>query len=246
VQKSPSEPNDAAAAAARDVCRAVGSHWEARLGNGLLGAYLLGSLAHGGFSRRYSDIDMALVVETPLSPAVLDALRADAASVSGDLAAKLSIFWADRDFVTGRFPVLDRVDYLDHSAALMERERVVPSRPTLAEIRGYLSGAPFANWSVDAKRFATAEALEPKDHKIFLRTLLYPARLIYSWTTGRIGSNDDAVGFLTDHAPPDLDVELVVQALECRRADADPNHLFPARSGLPGQVAACEPLIAAA
>jgi predicted nucleotidyltransferase len=38
----------------------------------LLGAYLIGSLAHAGFSRRYSDIDIALVTETGLSPPALD------------------------------------------------------------------------------------------------------------------------------------------------------------------------------
>ena len=104
-------PDDVAAAAARDFARAVCDRWNARLGPGLLGVYLLGSLAHGGFNRRYSDIDMALIVETPLSPPVIEALRADATKVSNDLTTKLSIFWADRGFSAGRFPLLDRIDY---------------------------------------------------------------------------------------------------------------------------------------
>jgi predicted nucleotidyltransferase len=240
----PPDADDLAAAAARDFVRTVSGHWQARLGAGVLGIYLFGSLAHRGFSRRYSDIDMALVTEAPISPAVLEALRADAAKVTNDLAAKLSIFWTDRSFTAGRFPVLDRVDYLDHAVALMERERIAPTRPTLAEVRAYLSAAPFANWSADAKRFAADETLEPKDHKRFLRTLLYPARFVYSWTTGRMGSNDDAVAFLTDHAPPGLDVDLVAQALEFRRAAADPDPLFAARVGLPSQIAACAQLTA--
>jgi hypothetical protein len=36
---------------------------------------LIGSLAHGGFSVRYSNIDMALIVEQPLSAAKLDSMR---------------------------------------------------------------------------------------------------------------------------------------------------------------------------
>jgi hypothetical protein len=52
------------------------------------------------------------------------------------------------------------------------------------------------NWTEQALRFATAEALETKDRKAFLRTLLYPGRFCYSWMTGRMGSNDDAVAFL--------------------------------------------------
>ena len=243
--RMPAEPNNSAAATAREFARAVGDQWEARLGaGGLLGVYLIGSLAHGGFSRRYSDIDMALIVETPISPAVLDTLRADAANISNEFAAKLSIFWADRGFGAGRLPVLDRIDYLEHAVALREHARVAPSRPTFAEVRSYLSGAPFANWGVDAERFASDKMLEPKHHKSFLRTLLYPARLVYSWTTGRMGSNDDAVAFLANHAPPGLDVTVITQALECRRAAADPDHLFPARSALPHQVAACAQLIA--
>lgn len=230
------DPDGAAAAAARDFARAVCGHWQARLGGELIGVYLLGSLAHGGFSRRYSDIDMAIIAETPMAPAVLDALRADAADVSPDLTAKLSIFWADRGFTAGRLPVLDRVDYLDHAVALTERERVAPARPALAEVRAYLAGAPFANWSADVMRFAAAEILEPKDSKRFLRTLLYPARFVYSWMTGRMGSNDDAVAFLLDHTPSGIDAGLASRALQCRRAAADPDPLFPARKTLPNQI----------
>jgi hypothetical protein len=63
--------------------------------------------------------------------------------------------------------------------------------------------------------------------------------------TGRMASNDDAVAFLNDRAPRGLDVDLVAGALECRRTAADPDRLFPARTGLPRQVAACAQLVAA-
>jgi hypothetical protein len=53
--------------AAIDFARRLIPHCEEALGTELLGAYLIGSLAHGGFSRRYSDIDMALVTEAGLS-----------------------------------------------------------------------------------------------------------------------------------------------------------------------------------
>ena len=123
------------------------------LGGGVLGIYCIGSLAHGGFSRRYSDIDMAVIVQEPMAPPVVDALLTDAVHVSAELAGKLSIFWTDRSFVVGRFPALDRIDYLDHAVALMERERVTPLRPPLAEVRAYLAGPPFGNWCKDAARF---------------------------------------------------------------------------------------------
>ena len=131
-------PDDLAANAAREFAAALAARWQALLGDNLLGVYLLGSLAHGGFSRRYSDIDVAVVTEAGLTPADFDAMRAEAAAISPELAAKVSIFWTDRGFSIGRFPPLDRADYLDHGVTLIERERVTPPRPGLDEVRAYL------------------------------------------------------------------------------------------------------------
>jgi hypothetical protein len=231
------------AAAVDFACRTV-SIWRAALGSELLGAYLMGSLAHGGFSRRYSDIDIALVTEAGFSPQMLDHVRSEAAALSPDWGPKLSLFWTDRHFSLGRFPPLDRIDYLDHAVVLMEREPVRPVRPSLEEVQRYLSGAPFANWTDLVRRFATSETLQPKDRKAYLRTLLYPGRFSYSWMTGRMGSNDDAVAFLGKTSPARLDVNLITRALQCRQADADPDNLFPERTMLPSQVDACAALFA--
>jgi hypothetical protein len=217
--------------------------WQAALGPELLGVYLMGSLAHGGFSRRYSDIDIAVVTETGLPTWALDHVRGEATTLSADLGPRLSVFWTDRHFSLGRFPPLDRVDYLDHALALMEHRRVRPARPSLEEIRRYLAEAPLANWRTAAQRFAVAEVLEPQDRKAFLRTLLYPARFCYSWMTGCMGSNDEAVAFVGGAFPGRFDVPLINRALECRRADADPDPLFPARTSLPSQVDACMALL---
>ena len=234
--------------AAIDFSRRVVPRWQEALGTELLGAYLIGSLAHAGFSRRYSDIDIALVTAAGLSPQVLDRLRREALVLSGDWAPKLSIFWTDRHFTVGRFPPLDRIDYLDHAVALLERECVRPARPTLEEIHNYLSGAPFANWVERARSSAASETqgqLEPKDHKAYLRTLLYPARLCYSWITGLMGSNDDAMAFLSKKDIAGLDIGLIECALQCRQSAADPDVLFPARKVLPSQIDACTALISA-
>ena len=204
----------------------------------------MGSLAHGGFSRRYSDIDIALVTTAGLSTDALDNLRSEAVALSPDWGAKVSVFWADRHFSTGRFLPLDRVDYLDHAITLTERERVRPRRPTLEEIRDYLRGTPLSGWAERARTFAAAEALDPKDRKAYLRTLLYPGRFCNSWITGRMGSNDEAVAFLHEIRPAQLDVSLIASALRCRQADADPDPLFPARTLLPSQVDACAALLA--
>ena len=219
--------------------------WQDALGAELIGVYLLGSLAHGGFSARYSDVDMAVISEAGLPPQVLERARPHAAALSADWGPKLSVFWTDRQFRVGRFLPLDRVDYLDHAVVLTERERVRPPRPMLDEVRSYLRGAPFANWTADARRFAAVAALETKDRKAFLRTLLYPARLCFSYTTGRMGSNDEAVAFFAKAGPVGLDVGLVARALEIRQSNADPDPLFSERNLMPAQVAACAALIGA-
>jgi len=235
--------DDSAQAAAVDFAGRIVPLWQAALGAELLGAYLMGSLAHGGFSRRYSDIDIALVTEAGLSPQTLDRVRSQAAALSADWGAKLSVFWTDRHFSLGRFPPLDRIDYLDHAVVLMEQQRVRPARPSMEEIQRYLGDAPFANWTDSARRFATAGILDPKDRKAYLRTLLYPARFCYSWMTDRMGSNDDAVAFLRNTPPAGLDVSLITSALQCRQADADPDSLFSARTLLPSQIDACAALL---
>jgi len=234
-------------AAARDAAIAFGERmarfWERRLGADLLGAYLIGSLAHGGFSRRYSDIDMLVTAEHGVSPEDQEAMRAEAAAIAPDLSGKLSLFWSDRSFGSGRFPPLDRLDYLDRPVPLIERERPACARPSLGAIRAYLEGSPFANWVERSRRFAEAEALAASDRKPYIRQLLYPARLVYSWRTGEIASNDAAVAFLQDHAPPGLDCDLVRRALALRQAAADPDPLFVERGKLAQQIAACQRLI---
>ena len=228
---------------AADFARRIVPIWQAQLGPELLGAYLIGSLAHGGFSRRYSDIDIAVIAEAGLPTGTLDRVRRGATALSPDWGPRLSVFWSDRRFSLGRFPPLDRVDYLDHGVVLFEHQRVQPTRPSREEIQRYLADAPFANWAASARRFAGAEILEPKDRKAFLRTLLYPARFCYSWMTSRMGSNQIAVAFLHEECPAPLDLSLITAALQCRQDDADPDPLFPARTSLLSQVEACATLL---
>ena len=234
-------PDDlAAASAAGDFARKLSAQWQSQLAGEIIGLYLLGSLAHGGFSRRFSDIDIAAVTERGLEPAVLDGLRAQACGLSAEFGPKVSVFWTDRSFQVGRFPPLDRVGYLDHAVPLFERERIAPPRPSLEDVRGYLAGTPFTNWIHGAEAFAASGALAPESRKSYLRALLYPARFVASFMTGTMMSNEDAVARLTEFCPPGLDTGLIQRALACRRAAADPDALFPARTLLPGQVAALE------
>ena len=89
-------------------------HLQKELGTELLGAYLIGSLAHAGFSRRYSDVDIALVTAKGLSSQTLDRMRTAAIGLSADWGHKVSFFWTDRHFSLGRF-LTTRPDRLSRS-----------------------------------------------------------------------------------------------------------------------------------
>ena len=232
-------------AAATEFAHGISNFWERRLGRHLIGFYLIGSLAHGGFSARYSDIDVAVIAEEPLTPEDLALMSERASALSNELAPKLSLFWTDRQFSTGRFPPLDRVDLIDHGIAVLERKHVRPLRPSLDEIRTYLGAQPLQNWSRQAEILSSLTELTAANHKAYLRTLLYPARFAYSWMTGAMGSNDEAVAWLHSHAADRLDVDLIERALHCRNKNLDPDHLFPERSKLHLYRDACLRLAAA-
>ncbi len=231
--------SDAAAGAARDFARDIAGYWQEKLGERLLGFYLIGSLAHGGFSVRYSDIDVGLVSTNGLAPIEIEMMRQHAKQGAPALATKLSLFWADRGFNIGRFPPLDRLDYLDYAQPLIERERAQPPRPSLDEVRSYLRGQPLESWREQIARVATLGALDDATRRTYIRALLYPARFLYSWHRGRMASNDDAVAFLHAQPQPGIDLDLIDRALDCRRADRDPDTLFADRGKLAGQLAAC-------
>jgi predicted nucleotidyltransferase len=112
-------PMKAEASAERVLAEAAGAY-RAVLGDRLIAAYALGSLAHGGFSPLVSDIDLGLVVADPVRSGDGESIQAVAEAEKGkgsELSERLSVFWGtpstlrgDRE--GGRFPALDRLDLL--------------------------------------------------------------------------------------------------------------------------------------
>src|SRR5262249_58629093 len=96
--------NDAARTAALDFARKLGSLYRAHLGRRLIGAYVIGSLAHGGVSHPYSDIDILLVTEGSVDAAALTAFRGLAAELDAALTLKIFLFLADCPFFARPFP----------------------------------------------------------------------------------------------------------------------------------------------
>jgi hypothetical protein len=217
--------------AALNFAQAFAERWHRHLRQRLAGIYLIGSLAHGGYSDHYSDIDVLLIAEG-LASDELEVIDQQVAVHSSALAARLSLFWADWQFKVGRFPPLDRIDYLDHAVPIVEQRHVVPARPTLSEVQSYLGAEPLSSWSQSVLRFSKLEELAIEDHKRYLRTVLYPARFLYSWETGKVTSNDDAVAYLKERDLVGLEFDLIARALQCRIQGSDPLPLFSQRKRL--------------
>ncbi|MGZ4196749.1 MAG: hypothetical protein ACXVFQ_10450 [Solirubrobacteraceae bacterium] len=126
--------------------------YRAALGDRLLAAYALGSLAHGGFSELVSDVDLGLILSDPLEPGDPDAIQRVAESErrkGSPLAERLSVFWGTPATLTGereggRFPPLDRLDLLESGRLLTgsDEARARVQRPSKQEL--VITGAEFA------------------------------------------------------------------------------------------------------
>jgi len=117
-----------------------------RLGPSLVDAYKLGSLAHGGFSNIYSDIDVGLLLNCLEAPPRMAELIADAKTLDAEYGRKLSVFWGNPEFPWGRLPNLDRLDLLDYGVPLLNAHKPQFRRPTKQEIRDELLRSIERSW----------------------------------------------------------------------------------------------------
>jgi hypothetical protein len=220
------------------------------LGDRLLAAYALGSLAHGGFSRLVSDIDLALIVSDPArstDSATIHAVAEAERAKGSELHTRLSVFWGTPSTLSGvqsggRFPALDRLDLIESGRLIAgsdDARRGLP-RPSTREL--IVTGAEFALDHLAGVRPPTAttgelgsmrlaqddavqEILVPEllvDHGIrrVTKLVLFPVRFLYTAATGRVGTNDAAVAHHLADHDPPA-AELVAAALRWRGSAPD-------------------------
>jgi hypothetical protein len=109
-------------------------------------------------------------------------------------------------------------------------------RPDKADIHRSLLESVEKSWKPRAKELSRLAELEPKNYKPYVRSLLYPARLIYSWDRLQITSNDTAVEYLHEIKPPGLDLHPIELALECRYDRCSPEKIFSEEINLENQL----------
>jgi hypothetical protein len=201
------------------------------LGERLVAAYALGSLAHGGFSPLVSDVDLALILADPLRPT--DSVRV--AAVAWGLKAKgsalhdrLSVFWGTPSSLAGRvpggrFPPLDRLDLLEHGCLLRGEDTrsglVPPDRDELLVAGALFALEYLAGLAVGTPHERTGRALgslhRGRGVRRLTKLILFPVRFLFTAETGRVGINEDAVDhYLAADSRPG--VALVAAALAWR------------------------------
>jgi hypothetical protein len=196
--------------------------YRAALGDRLIAAYALGSLAHGGFSELVSDVDLGLILSDPPQPADADAIQRVAESErdkGSALHERLSVFWGTPSTLAGereggRFPPPDRLDLLESGRLLAGSDEARPRvrRPSTEEL--VITGAEFALDHLAAVRPAAGddrlgsihaggdeamqqirspELLVDQGVRQVTKLVLFPVRFLYTAATGHVGTNGDAV-----------------------------------------------------
>jgi hypothetical protein len=208
----------------RAVLATAVSAFRESLGERLVAAYALGSLAHGGFSPLVSDVDLGLVLADPLHPSDPETVEGIAESVKAGGSAlhrRLSVFWGTRSSLLGqqaggRFPPLDLLDLIQNGLLLTGRDSrrglPQPSRTDLlvagAEfaldfLAGIGSGTELTSQGLGSIRPADRDAVEQLRRPEVLvaqgvrrvtKLVLFPVRFLYTAETGLVGTNQSAVG----------------------------------------------------
>lgn len=213
---------------ARAVAGETAEAYREAFGDRLIAAYLLGSLAYGGYAPAVSDIDVAVVLagtedgDHVLVDATNERLRA-----RSPLHRKVSVFWSSLPALRegrddGRFPPLDRLQLTQHGVVLLGTDVLGEvARPTAGELM--LSSARFA-LELLATDEVIAEFHQPRrlltETVLFTKGVLFPVRFLYSGTqpTHRAANNTEAITWylFQDEAPA---TELVRLAARVRAGE---------------------------
>jgi predicted nucleotidyltransferase len=175
-----------------------------RLAGGLVSAYAIGSLAHGGFRRAVSDVDLALLTdEHPMRDIreIVATIAADVRSSLDGLGDRLSVFHAPwRRFndppTDARFPPIDRSDLvrygvLVHGTDLREVHARAPSAEAIRR-----QAVDFALRRVTPRTLAE-DLQQLARNRLPVRSatkiVLWPVRLQHVCDAGEATGNTDAV-----------------------------------------------------
>jgi predicted nucleotidyltransferase len=201
-----------------------------QLGDGLVSAYAIGSLGHGGFSAVASDVDLALLTaDLPEGALDVEAIAEEVGrEIQDPLAERLSVFHApwSRFSAPGpedRFPPIDRLDLM-RSGVLVFGEDLRATHgtepPAEEVIENSIASALRRN-TPDALR-SEVEALTAGeiDGRTTPKIVLWPVRLLHTIDTASAAGNEEAAAYYRDLTdPPPRHLPLVEASLRWRTGD---------------------------
>ncbi len=202
-----------------------------RLGDDLLSAYAIGSLAHGGFAPAVSDVDLALLTGPRVEgmEAILISIVNEVARTR-PLGLRLSIFhvpWAEfADPPRGsRFPPIDRFDLVRHGVLVAgdDLRDAYATEPTAAQIRGNAVNSALRRTTPERlTEELAALAREGVDVHDATKLVLWPVRLQHTCDIAEAGGNAEAVAHYIS-LPDARHRELAEDALAWRDLPAIPD-----------------------
>lgn len=194
----------------------------------LIACYSFGSLARGGFRPEISDIDIAIILASPLQEkqdqeSVAHA-TAEIIHLNPALGRKLSLFWTSLDLLQsksahgGRFPLLDRLDLVNDGILLTGKDiRKEIALPNKEEID--IEIAEFVLHDLAEENMThlitNPKALIAAGLTYTTKLILFPARFLYTLQTGKVGHNQEAATYFIEKHHNQLG-ELVKNAFSWR------------------------------
>ncbi|QLQ31434.1 MAG: hypothetical protein HZT40_07270 [Candidatus Thiothrix singaporensis] len=131
---------------------------------------------------------------------------------------------------------MDQVDLHDNGQVLWGQDLSgLALRPSLTAIRSDMQLHSLPYWADKTQLFSSRLPADESEFKEYVRCLLYPARLIFTWQSGRLGGNDEAVAYLEQMVPSDVRLDMIRAALRCRHAELADAELSHYRSALVSQ-----------
>jgi predicted nucleotidyltransferase len=201
-----------------------------QLGEGLVSAYAIGSLGHGGFSADASDVDLALLT-ADLSAGRLDVeaiQREVRESIPGPLAERLSVFhvaWSrfSAPPPESRFPAIDRRDLMQSGVLVFGEDGRARfgAEPPSEKVLDHSISAALVRYAPDELKAQLAGLMpESIDARTTPKLVLWPIRLLHTVDTAKAAGNDEAVAHYRDMTePPPRHLTLVEASLGWRSGD---------------------------
>ena len=184
--------------------------------------YFIGSLAHGGFSRSCSDIDIVLILNYYSDSVVEKINNLTVESRLLDLAVpseRISIFWSAMTCINstnslGRLPEIDKLDLIRNGKIFYG-----------SDIRSQLNLPLKNSILIDSCQFALLQLFENQQHfnfignpqmlidniRLLTKLVLFPVRFIYTADTGEVAVAEKAVDHLAMKEEVDKNIINIAQ-----------------------------------